>query len=32
LAIVANMTSYVISSSMFLVIHDNIINETNHIV
>jgi hypothetical protein len=29
---VANMASYAISSSMILVIHDNIINGTNHIV
>jgi hypothetical protein len=29
---VANMTSYAISSSMILVIHDNMINGTNHIV
>jgi hypothetical protein len=30
--IVANMASYDISSSMILVIHDNMINGTNHIV
>jgi hypothetical protein len=30
--IVANITSYAISSSMILVIHDNMINETNHII
>jgi hypothetical protein len=30
--IVANMTSYAINSSMILVIHDNMINVTNHIV
>jgi hypothetical protein len=29
---VANMASYAISSSMILVIHDNMINVTNHIV
>jgi hypothetical protein len=29
---VANMASYAISSSLILVIHDNMINETNHIV
>jgi hypothetical protein len=29
---VANMASYAISSSMILVIHDNMINGTNHIV
>jgi hypothetical protein len=29
---VANMVSYAISSSMILVIHDNMINGTNHIV
>jgi hypothetical protein len=29
---VANMASFAISSSMILVIHDNMINETNHIV
>jgi hypothetical protein len=29
---VANIASYVISSSMILVIHDNMINGTNHIV
>jgi hypothetical protein len=29
---VANMASYVISSSLILVIHDNMINGTNHIV
>jgi hypothetical protein len=29
---VANMASYDISSSMILVIHDNMINGTNHIV
>jgi hypothetical protein len=28
----ANMASYAISSSMILVIHDNMINGTNHIV
>jgi hypothetical protein len=28
---VANMASYAISSSMILVIHDNMINGTNHI-
>jgi hypothetical protein len=31
-AIVANMTSYVISSSLILVIHDTMIIRTNHIV
>jgi catabolite regulation protein CreA len=31
-AFVANMASYAISSSLILVIHDNIINGTNHIV
>jgi hypothetical protein len=30
--LVANMASYGISSSMILVIHDNMINGTNHIV
>jgi hypothetical protein len=30
--IVANMASYAISSSMILVIHDNMINGTNHVV
>jgi hypothetical protein len=30
--LVANMASYAISSSLILVIHDNMINETNHIV
>jgi hypothetical protein len=30
--IVANMASYAISSSLILVIHDNMINGTNHIV
>jgi hypothetical protein len=30
--IVANMASYAISSSLVLVIHDNMINGTNHIV
>jgi hypothetical protein len=30
--IVANIASYAISSSMTLVIHDNMINGTNHIV
>jgi hypothetical protein len=30
-ASVANMASYAISSSMLLVIHDNMINGTNHI-
>jgi hypothetical protein len=30
--IVANMTPYAISSSLTLVIHDNMINGTNHIV
>jgi hypothetical protein len=30
--IVANMASYAISSSLILVIHDNIIIGTNHIV
>jgi hypothetical protein len=29
---VANMASYAISLSMILVIHDNMINGTNHIV
>jgi hypothetical protein len=29
---VANMASHAISSSMILVIHDNMINGTNHIV
>jgi hypothetical protein len=29
---VANMASYAISSSMILVIHDNMINGTNHII
>jgi hypothetical protein len=29
---VANMASYAISSNMILVIHDNMINETNDIV
>jgi hypothetical protein len=29
---VANMDSFAISSSLILVIHDNMINETNHIV
>jgi hypothetical protein len=29
---VANMASYAISSSLILVIHDNMINGTNHIV
>jgi hypothetical protein len=29
---VANMASYAISLSLILVIHDNMINETNHIV
>jgi hypothetical protein len=29
---VANMATYAISSSMILVIHDNIINGTDHIV
>jgi hypothetical protein len=29
---VANMAPYAISSSLILVIHDNMINETNHIV
>jgi hypothetical protein len=29
---VANMASYAISSSMILMIHDNMINGTNHIV
>jgi hypothetical protein len=29
---VVNMASYAISSSMILVIHDNMINGTNHIV
>jgi hypothetical protein len=32
LALVATMASYAISSSMILVIHDNMINGTNHIV
>jgi hypothetical protein len=32
ICIVANMTSYAISSSLILMIHDNMINETNHIV
>jgi hypothetical protein len=31
-ATVENMASYVVSSSLILVIHDNMINETNHIV
>jgi hypothetical protein len=30
--VVANMASYAISSSMILVIHDNMINGTDHIV
>jgi hypothetical protein len=30
--IVANMAPFAISSSLILVIHDNMINETNHIV
>jgi hypothetical protein len=30
--IVVNMASYAIKSSMILVIHDNMINGTNHIV
>jgi hypothetical protein len=30
--IIANMSSYVISSSLILVILENMINETNHIV
>jgi hypothetical protein len=30
--IVANMAPYAISSSLILVIHDNMINETNHFV
>jgi hypothetical protein len=30
--IVANMASYAISSSLIFVIHDNMINGTNHIV
>jgi hypothetical protein len=29
---VANMTSYAISSSLILVIHDNMINGTNYVV
>jgi hypothetical protein len=29
---VENMASYVISSSMLFVIHDNMINGTNHVV
>jgi hypothetical protein len=29
---VANMTPFAISSSLILVIHDNMINGTNHIV
>jgi hypothetical protein len=29
---VANMASYAVSSSLILVIHDNMINGTNHIV
>jgi hypothetical protein len=32
LATVANMASYAISSSLILVIYDNMINGTNHIV
>jgi hypothetical protein len=30
--IVANMASYAISSSLILVIHDNMMNGTNHII
>jgi hypothetical protein len=30
--LLANMTSFAISSSLILVIHDNMINGTNHIV
>jgi hypothetical protein len=30
--VVANMASYAICSSLILVIHDNMTNETNHIV
>jgi hypothetical protein len=29
---IANMASHAISSSLILVIHDNMTNETNHIV
>jgi hypothetical protein len=29
---VANMAPYAISSSLILVIHDNVINGTNHII
>jgi hypothetical protein len=30
--VVANMAPYAISSSLILVIHDNMINGTNHVV